>query len=129
MNNSESGRKLNQAVNTTSKAVGGALMQAKGAFSNWWSTMTSQPAHMPPEIDHTAIQANFDSGGDESILQIIDNGCDAAAENDTSYNNLKNNKQNEQKSDIVYDNELIVNHKGGTVESSQDTTINTNTIV
>lgn len=43
MNNSESGRKLNQAVNTTSKAVGGAILQAKGALSTWWSAMTTQP--------------------------------------------------------------------------------------
>lgn len=41
MNSSESGRKLNQAVNTTSKAVGGALSQAKGAFSNFWSAFTT----------------------------------------------------------------------------------------
>lgn len=43
INNSESGRKLNQAVNTTSKAVGGAILQAKGALSNWWSSMTTTP--------------------------------------------------------------------------------------
>lgn len=43
MHNSESGRKINQAVNTTSRAVGGAISQAKGAFSNWWSAMTTQP--------------------------------------------------------------------------------------
>lgn len=43
MNNSESGRKINQAVNTTSKAVGGAISQAKGALSNWWSAITTQP--------------------------------------------------------------------------------------
>ena len=50
MSNSESGRKLNQAVNTTSKAVGGALSQAKGAFSNWWSSITTPPiiASTPP---------------------------------------------------------------------------------
>ncbi|KOX71463.1 Late secretory pathway protein AVL9 like protein [Melipona quadrifasciata] len=48
MQNTESGRKLNQAmastgraVATTGKAVGGALSQAKGAFSNWWSTLTT----------------------------------------------------------------------------------------
>ncbi|XP_018321240.1 late secretory pathway protein AVL9 homolog isoform X2 [Agrilus planipennis] len=46
MQNTESGRKLNQAmastgraVATTSRAVGGALSQAKGAFSNWWSNL------------------------------------------------------------------------------------------
>lgn len=41
MNSSESGRKINQAVNTTSKAVGGAISQAKGAFSNLWSAFTA----------------------------------------------------------------------------------------
>ncbi|XP_035721501.1 late secretory pathway protein AVL9 homolog [Vespa mandarinia] len=48
MQNTESGRKLNQAmlstgraVATTGKAVGGAISQAKGAFSNWWSTLTT----------------------------------------------------------------------------------------
>ncbi|XP_033332373.1 late secretory pathway protein AVL9 homolog isoform X1 [Megalopta genalis] len=48
MQNTESGRKINQAmastgraVATTGKAVGGALSQAKGAFSNWWSTLTT----------------------------------------------------------------------------------------
>lgn len=50
MQNSEGGRKLNQAmastgrvVATTSKAVGGALSQAKGAFSNWWSNLLVSP--------------------------------------------------------------------------------------
>ncbi|EDV47182.1 late secretory pathway protein AVL9 homolog [Drosophila erecta] len=43
MQNSESGRKINQAVNTTSRAVGGAISQAKGAFSSWWSSITTAP--------------------------------------------------------------------------------------
>lgn len=43
MHNTESGRKINQAVNNTSRAVGGALSQAKGALSNWWSSMTTAP--------------------------------------------------------------------------------------
>ncbi|XP_055680402.1 late secretory pathway protein AVL9 homolog [Lutzomyia longipalpis] len=58
----ESGRKLNQAVNTTSKAVGGALMQAKGAFSTWWSTITTPPPQSatksqdapPPRFDRSS---------------------------------------------------------------------------
>ncbi|KAH8275058.1 hypothetical protein KR018_005189 [Drosophila ironensis] len=45
MQNSESGRKINQAVNTTSRAVGGAISQAKGALSNWWSSITTAPAN------------------------------------------------------------------------------------
>lgn len=41
MNSSESGRKLNQAVNTTSRAVGGAISHAKGALTNWWSSLST----------------------------------------------------------------------------------------
>jgi Sec-independent protein translocase protein TatA len=48
MQNTEGGRKLNQAmtttgraVATTGRAVGGALTQAKGALSTWWSTLTT----------------------------------------------------------------------------------------
>ncbi|KAK7793388.1 hypothetical protein R5R35_009268 [Gryllus longicercus] len=48
MQNTEGGRKLNQAmastgraVATTGRAVGGALSQAKGALSSWWSTLTT----------------------------------------------------------------------------------------
>lgn len=50
MNNSESARKLNQAVNNTSKAVGGALNQAKEAFSSFWSTFSApNPVTAPAE--------------------------------------------------------------------------------
>ena len=41
MSSSESGRRLNQAVTTTGKAVGGAIIQAKGAFTHWWSSLTA----------------------------------------------------------------------------------------
>lgn len=44
MQSTESGRKINQAVNNTSRAVGGALSQAKGAISVWWSSMTTTAA-------------------------------------------------------------------------------------
>lgn len=50
MQSTESGRKLNQAMSstgravvTTSKAVGGAISQAKGAFSSWWSNLLVSP--------------------------------------------------------------------------------------
>ncbi|XP_050433560.1 late secretory pathway protein AVL9 homolog [Adelges cooleyi] len=48
MQSSESGRKLNQAVQNTSRAVastgkvvGGAISQARGAVTNWWSNLTT----------------------------------------------------------------------------------------
>lgn len=50
MHNTESGRKINQAmvstgraVATTSKAVGGAISHAKGAFSSWFSNLLVSP--------------------------------------------------------------------------------------
>lgn len=57
MNNSESARKLNQAVNTTSKAVGGAILQARGAISNFWSSFTA-----PTTV--TATPVSSDSSND-----------------------------------------------------------------
>lgn len=58
MNSSESGRKLNQAVNTTSKAVGGALSQAKGAFSNFWSAFTAPTVAAVPTTPTTNQPTN-----------------------------------------------------------------------
>ncbi|XP_059617336.1 late secretory pathway protein AVL9 homolog [Phlebotomus argentipes] len=68
----EGGRKLNQAVNTTSKAVGGALLQAKGAFSTWWSTITTPP----PQPTVTAKTATVPEKLPEEAQ------CDKSDEND-----------------------------------------------
>ncbi|XP_036318747.1 late secretory pathway protein AVL9 homolog [Rhagoletis pomonella] len=57
MQNSESGRKINHAVNTTSRVVGVALSQAKGTFSTWWSSITTAPAQ-------TATATTAADGGD-----------------------------------------------------------------
>lgn len=61
MQSSEGGRKLNQAVNTTSKAI----IQAKGAFSNWWSSVTTPTTQI--------VQGQPDIGGfaDEEDLEIV----------------------------------------------------------
>ncbi|KAM8719074.1 hypothetical protein ACLKA7_011735 [Drosophila subpalustris] len=77
MQNSESGRKINQAVNTTSRAVGGAISQAKGAFSSWWSSITTAPANSTGPAGSSSI-----AGGDESQnhnLSQIGEGIDGAA--------------------------------------------------
>lgn len=68
MNSSESGRKLNQAVNTTSKAVGGALSQAKGAFSNFWSAFTAPaPISTTPTTNRTPEEISDETVPDEVI--------------------------------------------------------------
>lgn len=60
MNNSESARKLNQAVNNTGRVVGEALSQAKGAFSSFWSTFTTTSAPAAP-IENTEVNVEVPS--------------------------------------------------------------------
>lgn len=68
MQSTEGGRKLNQAVNTTSKAVGGAITHAKGALSNWWSSMTTaqQQIEQKGEGDRRIAESV-----DEDDLEIV----------------------------------------------------------
>ncbi|EDV99746.1 late secretory pathway protein AVL9 homolog [Drosophila grimshawi] len=73
MQNSESGRKINQAVNNTSRAVGGAISQAKGALSSWWSSMMTAPANS------TGNGASVSGAGSDSSQSHIDEGIDGAA--------------------------------------------------
>lgn len=72
MQNTESGRKLNQAMLTTGKAVGGALSHAKGAFSTWWNTLTTvQPINVTRDntlTDDEKEQNAFKVETDETIL-------------------------------------------------------------
>lgn len=83
MQNSESGRKINQAVNTTSRAVGGAISQAKGALSSWWSSITTAP---PANSTGAACSGSgIGTAGDASSQQghsglspQIDEGIDGA---------------------------------------------------
>lgn len=72
MQSSDSGRKLNQAmvstgraVATTSKAVGGAFSQAKGVFSNWWSNLLVSPEPVQKALE--AFPDNDDSVNEENI--------------------------------------------------------------
>ena len=69
MQSSESGRRINQAVASTGKAVaqtgkavGGVLTSAKGALSNWWSTMTTPVATAALPPSQSQSRDNFDNG-------------------------------------------------------------------
>lgn len=86
----EGGRKLNQAVNTTSRAVGGALMQAKGALSTWWSTITTPPPQ--PQGQTKAGERGLEKTAEE--IQ-----CDKRVEQEED--------GGEQKVDIAKEAELI----------------------
>lgn len=98
MNSSESGRKLNQAVNTTSKAVGGALSQAKGAFSNFWSAFTAPTAAAVPTTPTTNQPSN------ELIDEIAPTIANEVMRNESDNTNAKslngNCKQNQSANDI-----------------------------
>ncbi|KAK6629114.1 hypothetical protein RUM43_002931 [Polyplax serrata] len=52
MSSSESGRRINQAVTTTGKAVGGAIVQAKGAFTHWWSSLTTSETKTGKSVEN-----------------------------------------------------------------------------
>lgn len=79
MHNTESGKKINQAVNNTSKAVGGAISTAKGALSSWWNSMTTQnkdsdgrqsdESPSPPEECHDDNGFEDSSDDDEIIVE------------------------------------------------------------
>ncbi|XP_028047166.1 late secretory pathway protein AVL9 homolog isoform X2 [Monomorium pharaonis] len=96
MQNTEGGRKLNQAmattgraVATTGKAVGGALSQAKGAFSNWWSTLTTVQPVDEAKIDnqttnnhHTSSVTDKESVEDEEMNISTANNADLTVDLD-----------------------------------------------
>lgn len=79
MHNTESGKKINQAVNNTSKAVGGAISSAKGALSSWWNSMTTQNKDgdgrqsdefsTPPEEYHDSNGIEDSSDEDNIIVE------------------------------------------------------------
>ncbi|XP_057320689.1 late secretory pathway protein AVL9 homolog [Microplitis mediator] len=89
MQNTESGRKINQAmattgraVATTGKAVGGALSQAKGAFSNWWSTLTTiQPGEV--EIRNDNVNQSNNTSDDNDSEDKKESNNDVTKELDT----------------------------------------------
>ncbi|XP_025834433.1 uncharacterized protein LOC112905708 [Agrilus planipennis] len=57
-----------RAVATTSRAVGGALSQAKGAFSNWWSNLLVSP-EIQKGTEATNESINNDLNPTESVKE------------------------------------------------------------
>lgn len=142
MNSSESGRKLNQAVNTTSKAVGGALSQAKGAFSNLWSAITTPSviATTPPiyqpnnnQSNSTAKSAsqeeneNADVNSDNTIRDYKSNGntnkkiVNENTENQISCNKLNESTLKEEKGqqDVNNDGIVEIGREAGILDSNR----------
>lgn len=105
MNNSESARKLNQAVNNTSKAVGGAILQAKGVFSTFWSTFTAPTVTANPiTTDNVDCAVPSMKTDDESVENTTEDNSDIK-ENAIKHNISKNYQGSE---DLMGSNEEFV---------------------
>lgn len=101
MQNSESGRKLNQAVNTTSRAVGGAISTAKGAFSTWWTSITAPVPTATATADQNeppSTNSNNNNEEDEFGGQCSESsGCDDDDDQDSSYSESDRSRSNRNK--------------------------------
>lgn len=67
MHNSESGRKINLAVNQTTKAVGGALATAKSTFTSFWNSISTTTA--PTTRDGHEFEENGSQDGE--VAEVI----------------------------------------------------------
>ncbi|KAJ8935962.1 hypothetical protein NQ314_012554 [Rhamnusium bicolor] len=96
MQNTESGRKINQAmastgkaVATTSKAVGGALSQAKGAFSSWWSNFLVSPEPGQKGPESTSDDVTYAEEAENNLTDDLAN-IPKSINNDKDKENLAN---------------------------------------
>lgn len=71
MHNSESGRKINQAVNQTTKVVGGAISTAKSTFTSWWSSITTTTTTGDATIENSDLKMTRTTISDEEIEKNI----------------------------------------------------------
>ncbi|KAE8743279.1 hypothetical protein FOCC_FOCC011108 [Frankliniella occidentalis] len=69
MQNTEGGRKVTQTFVSTGKAVGGAINQAKGALSNWWSNLTTN------QVTGTAVDDAELAASETDIVETISSGA------------------------------------------------------
>ncbi|XP_046390060.1 late secretory pathway protein AVL9 homolog [Ischnura elegans] len=101
MQSTEGGRKLNQAMTSTGRAVahtgramGGAISQAKGALSSWWTTLTAaqspesqNPAENPEQSDSGEYVGNVDNNEEERA-------GDEASHSDSELDEMKVRQRN-----------------------------------
>lgn len=57
-------------MNTTTKAVGGAITNAKGALSNWWSSMTTHQAQQLQTMAQDERHENVDDDDLEIVASV-----------------------------------------------------------
>ncbi|XP_055617086.1 late secretory pathway protein AVL9 homolog [Toxorhynchites rutilus septentrionalis] len=111
MQNSESGRKLNHAVNSTSRAVGGAISTAKGAFSTWWTSITapvvaSQPQSESAQANDVLSNNNNSSSGQDSDLSDSDGFVGHEESDDSNYSD-SDQSQSDSNRNVVKPSEIV----------------------
>lgn len=126
MNNSESARKLNQAVNNTGRVVGEAFSQAKGAFSSLWSTFAAPPSVAVPVVggennSKAQVKTNvIDTTDPKEITEaregVIKNIAKKFHNNDL---NLKQEKDTSTKSDGIVE----IGREAGTLDANRSNEI------
>ncbi|XP_028143880.1 late secretory pathway protein AVL9 homolog [Diabrotica virgifera virgifera] len=120
MQNTESGRKLNQAmastgkaVVTTGKAVGGALSHAKGALSSWWSNFMVNPDQGQKALENQSQEESADTNNLTDSLTNIPSSINSDKENNKIETNQTEVNKSENESDIknVSNGSVICNEK------------------
>lgn len=111
MQNTEGGRKLNQAmvstgraVATTGRAVGGALSHAKGALSNWWSNLLVSPDNRPAICEGEDALTTVDKLNSQSCQDIVNRSNDENLDK-----NIKNNSNSDTNIPQTCDRQIINN--------------------
>lgn len=119
MNNSESARKLNQAVNNTGRAVGEALSQAKGAFSSFWSTFTTPPSVAVPVTGDNNSKAQVKINAIETDPKEVTDAREGVIENleKKFHNSELNLKKPEMETTTNPDGIVEIGREAGTLDA------------
>lgn len=71
--NTEGGRRLNQAVANTGKAVAQTSKAVRGVFSSWWSTMTTPTVSSTTTVTSSKSEDKIPSESQNESKMEIDN--------------------------------------------------------
>lgn len=118
MNNSESARKLNQAVNNTGRVVGEALSQAKGAFSSLWSTFTAPTSVAVPIVSDSKPQFKADAL-DTEPQEVTEANEGVTMNISKKFHNNDSNLKQERDTATNRDGIIEIGREAGTLDANQ----------
>lgn len=119
MNNSESARKLNQAVNNTGRVVGEAFSQAKGAFSSFWSTFATPPSVAVPVVSDSNSKAQVKTNVIDSDPKEITESREGVIKNIAKkFHNSDLNLKQEKETTTNPDGIVEIGREAGTLDAN-----------